>query len=680
MEKKPINPNFPHILHGGDYNPDQWQDRPDILREDMRLMKLANCNEMSVAIFAWQALEPEDGVFDFSFLDRAMDDIYAAGGRVILATPSAAKPAWLSKKYPEVLPVNEDGVRLSHGNRMKICFTSPVFRQKVAEVDRAIGERYAHHPALYAWHLGNEYSGQCYCPVCRRAFRDYLKEKYGTLDNLNRSIWSAFWSHTFTDWDQIDPPTPNGEGSLHALSLDWRHFCTRQTADFMRMEADSVREFNPDIPVTTNFMGFYMPLDYRELAKSLDFISDDVYPTWRADEEEDIKTAQCVSLRHDLMRSMKHAPWLLMESTPSLVNWHKFNKLKRPGVNELFGLGAVAHGADSVQYFQWRKSRGGAEKFHGAVVDHEGSENTRVFREVSHLGARLKKLDAVVGTLTRPKVAILYDWNSNWAIDFSQGFRNGDNKGVVQAAESYYAPLWNRGIDVEVISVEDDFSPYALIIAPMLYAVSAETGAKLDKYVADGGTLVGTYTLAMTDENDLCYLGGFPGAGLRKVFGIWNEEIDTLYPGESNLVVSGSGEYTAVDHCEIIHAEGAEVIAEYAGDFYAGGPAATRHSYGKGTAYYVAFRDTGEYAERLLGDILDELEIKSEFAGTLGHGVTAHSRTDGENVYVFLQNFSQSDSAASTTALWSDLETGERVTGDIALKALETRILTRPVK
>ncbi len=666
--------NYPHMIHGADYNPDQWQDRPDILKEDMRLMKLAGCNEMSVGIFAWSRLEPQEGVFDFSFLDKAMDDIYAPGGRVILATPSGARPAWLSQKYPEVLRVGTDRIRNEFGERHNHCYTSPIYREKVRIINEKLAERYANHPALIAWHISNEYGGECHCPLCRAAFREWLKLKYGTLDNLNREWWTAFWSHTFTDWEQIISPGPLGDSDLLGLTLDWKRFVTEQTADFMSAEIAAVRKFTPNIPVTANLMGFYNGLDYRRLSKKIDFVSWDAYPKWRGNDKSDISVAINASMTHDLMRSLKKRPFFLMESTPSLVNWHEYNKLKRPGMNELSSLQAVAHGADSVQYFQWRKSRGSSEKFHGAVVDHVGTENTRVFKEVAALGSRLKGLDFIVGTMPDAKAALLYDWDDRWALENSQGFARYDKK-IIPTLQSYYGALWKRGIDTDIIGAEDCFDGYRLIIAPMRYSVSAALGEKLKKFVENGGTLLFTYISAMVNENDLCYLGGFPGAGLSEVFGIWNEEIDTLYPGEKNSVKLGDEEYAATDYCELIHTNTAEVLAVYSQDFYSGMPALTVNKYGKGRAYYQAFRDEGEFTDRLVSQLLKECSIGSVFDGELPEGVTAHARTDGDSTYAFIQNFTYSEKTLETKTEWLNAESGEKINGSIVLKPLQTLIL-----
>lgn len=675
MKKIYINPNFKHFLHGGDYNPDQWQDYPEVLKEDMRLMKLANCNSMSVGIFAWAALEPEEGKYDFSFLDQAMDDIYDSGGRVILATPSGARPAWMSQKYPQVNRVTENRERRWFGLRHNHCFTSPVYREKVTQINTLLAERYANHPALIGWHVSNEYSGACHCDLCREAFRAWLKRKYGTLQRLNAQWWSAFWAHTYTDWSQIDPPSPLGERCVHGLYLDWRRFVTDQTIDFYKNEIVPLRKFTPDVPITTNFMGFSTVLDYRAFAKEVDFVSHDAYPTWRGD-ESDILRASEVSMRYDLNRSLKHKPFVQMECTPSNVNHHEYNKLKRPGAHMLSSMQIVAHGGDAVLYFQWRKNRGSWEKFHGAVVDHVGNENTRVFREVSEVGARLKKLDAVLGTMTESRVALISDWSNRWALDNAQGFQKNDKK-IHATLSKHYHPMWKRGINTDIIGEDDDFSCYDIIIAPMLYITSDNMIDKLERFVKNGGTLLCTYMLGMVNENDLCHLGGFPGGRLKDVFGIWNEEIDTLYPNDKNSVTFNGVTYDAVDYCELIHAQGAEVLATYNDDFYKGMPALTVNNYGKGKAYYIAFRDSGDFTDVVTERLLTECGVTSDFDGELPYGLTAHSRTDGENLYVFLQNFSTKPLTTSTAYTWVTVDGEQSVGGEITLDSYETLILSR---
>ena len=672
-----INPKFKHMIHGGDYNPDQWLDYPEFLSEDMRLMKLSHCNEMSLGIFAWAALEPEEGKFNFEWMDKVMDDIHKAGGKVILATPSGARPAWLAQKYNEVLRVTDRGERNSFGQRHNHCYTSPVYREKVKIINQKLAEHYKDHPALIGWHLSNEYGGACFCDLCKDAFRGWLKKKYGTIKNLNHQWWNSFWAHTYNDFDQINPPSPLGEFTVHGLKLDWKRFVSEQTTDFIKHEYDSVKSITPDVPVTTNLMGFYQGLNYRDVVKVIDFVSWDNYPRWK-NNSKDISEAQYSAMSHDLMRSLNGRPFFLMESTPSHVNWHEYNKLKRPGVHMLSSIQAVAHGSDSVQYFQWRKSRGSSEKFHGAVVDHVGTENTRVFKDVTAVGERLEKLDEIVGTVVRPKVALMYDWDNQWALDMAQGFQR-DNKKILPTLQQYYSACWSKGIDVDIIGAEShDFSNYKVIFAPMRYIVTDDLGAKFKEFVKNGGTLICTYMTGMVNENDLCHLGGWPGAGLREVFGIWNEEIDTLYPEDSNKVKLNDGtEVKAVDYCELIHSEGAKVLAEYDSDFYKGLPAYTVNNYGKGKAYYVAFRDDGSFTDRMVNEILNELNIKSEFDGKLKEGVTAHSRTDGENTYVFLENYTTEDFETETAIDWIEVDTNKSIRGRFTLPALGTMILKK---
>ncbi len=675
--KQYINAHFRHMLHGGDYSPEQWLDAPDVLTEDMRLMRLAGCNAMTIGMFAWTALEPEEGRFDFSFLDRTMDEVYANGGRVVLGTPSGARPAWLSQKYPEVLRTNENHSVNTHGKRQNHCLTSPVYREKVAKIDALLAQRYQNHPALIAWHISNEFGGACYCERCKAAFREWLKNKYGTLDALNRQWWTAFWSHTYTDWNQIDPPSALGEAFTHGLNLDWKRFVTDQTADFIRNEVQAIKPYTPDVPVTTNLMGFFAGLDYHVICKELDVISHDSYPSWKG-QPSDIALAAETAAVHDLNRSLLHKPFMLMECTPSLVNWQSYNKLKRPGMHMLASMQAIAHGSDTVKYFQWRKSRGCYEKFHGAVVDHVGHENTHVFREVAALGERLAMLDRLVGTQTVSRVAMLFDWPDFWAVENAGGFQNQDKK-MKPTFFKHYRPLWNRGINTDIIGCEDDFSKYDLLIAPMLYLIDSRLEEKLTAYVRSGGTLLCTYMTGMVNENDLVHLGGFPVGRLKEVFGIWNEEIDTLYPDECNLVECEGETYRAVDYCEIIHPSTASVLAAYTTDFYSGEAAATINAYGRGKACYLAFRDEGDFTDRVTGYLLELCGIQSDFDGPLPGGVTAHSRTDGEYVFVFLQNYNREVTQTFTDIEWITVDTHETIRGNIALAPYETKILSRKI-
>lgn len=688
MKRKfpPISSKVPRFLHGADYNPDQWLQYPEVLEEDIRLMKLANCNVMSVGIFAWAALEPEEGVFTFDWLDRILDTFAENGIYAFLATPSGARPAWMSQKYPEVLRVNANRVRNLHGLRHNHCYTSPVYREKVAIINRKLAERYAYHPAVIGWHISNEYGGECHCDYCQEAFRNWLKRKYGTLDQLNHAWWTAFWSHTFTDWSQIESPAPHGEHMIHGLNLDWKRFVTDQTVDFCRHEIAPLRAVNPDLPVTTNFMETYEGLNYWKFADVLDVISWDAYPTWH-DAEDETEQAVLFAFNHDMYRSMKGGkPFMLMESTPSTTNWQPVSKLKRPGMHLLSSLQAVAHGSDTVQYFQWRQSRGSSEKFHGAVVSHSGHEHTRVFRDVAELGNILSKFTEIVGTSVQPEVAVIFDWENRWAINDAQGPRN---KGIhyEKTVRQFYRAFWELGIPVDVIHMDSDFSQYKLIVAPMLYMVRTGVGEKMERFVREGGTLVTTYWSGIVDENDLCFLGGFPGP-LRKILGIWSEEIDALYDHDTNEIVFSktndlgmSGTYEVHELCDLIHLEGAKALAFYQRDFYAGRPALTVHQYGKGKAYYIASRTKEPFYRDFFESVTKQIGIQRVLDTELPYGVTAQLRTDGEYDYVFLLNFSKHEQTIRLgETQYTDLLQGTTISQSVPLPAYGVRILKRNVR
>ena len=641
QNKKHPCPRFPQLIHGADYNPEQWP--PEIWDRDMELMQLANCNEMTVGIFAWSTLEPQEGKYDFSLLDAVIEKVSAAGGKIILATPSGARPRWLAESYPEVLRVDSRGNREHFRGRHNHCLTSPIYREKVRAINEELARRYGNHPAVIAWHISNEYSGQCHCPLCAQAFRDYLREKFhNDIQALNRAYWTAFWSHTYDSFDQIEPPGDLTETGIHGLNLDWKRFVTQQTISFIENEIAPIRKHCPEVPVATNMMYEFTDLDYHKVARVIDFASWDCYPEWH--NGDDTVIAQRAAFWHDVYRSLKQKPFLLMESTPSLVNWKPYNKPKAPGLDTLSSLQAVFHGSDSVQYFQWRKSRGSSEKLHGAVVGHDGTADTRVFASVQRTGAVLQKINEIAGTLTDAPVALVLDWENLWALDDCQGYAQADKK-YFETLYAYHRVFWQKGINCDIVAPNADLSRYKLVVAPMLYVTSQATAENLSRYVAAGGTLYGTYMTATVDENDLCHLGGIPGCGLKEVFGITAEEIDTLYPSETRHALYKGNAHRLVDYCETLRLRGAQVLCSYGDGYYKDTAAVTCNRFGAGTAIYQACRDDGSLKTNLLEEWMDKLDIHSEVLGQLPQGVTCHSRTDGRYTYVFLENYLDQEAA-----------------------------------
>ncbi len=653
---------FDHIIHGGDYNPDQWIKTPEIWDEDMRLMKLAHVNSATINIFSWSLIEPEEGVYNFEWLDTMMDKLHANGISVILATPSGARPPWLAQKYPEVLRVEENGIRNEFGVRHNHCLTSPVYREKVRNINRIIAERYKNHPALKMWHISNEYCGECHCELCQEAFRNWLKEYYhNDIEELNDKWWNGFWSHRINDWSQINSPKYRGENHVSAMKLCWNRFVSDSHISFYENEIAPLKEITPDIPITTNFMKMYDGIDYQKFAKKLDLVSWDNYPAW--DKGSNCEVAAETAFVHDTFRSMKDGqPFFMMESTPSLVNWHDVNKLPKSGMQELSAIQSVAHGADSVQYFQWRKSKGGHEKYHGAVVDHCGHENTRVFRDVARLGERLEKLGSVVGKYSDARVAVIYDWENSWAVKHFCGYNN-INRNYLGECVKWYEPFYKKGISVDVIPMDSDFSKYDLVIAPFLYMLKDGTAERIEEYVKNGGNFAATYLSGIVDKDDMCFLGGFPANGLKDVFGIWCEETDSLPEGMKNSVVYNGKSYDVVHVCDIMHSTGAKILGEYQSDFYAGMPALTENSFGNGTAYYAAFRNDSDFADDFCSMLIEKTGISPDCAIKTDCGVTVRKRGNT----IFVMNFSDAEASVMLDREYKNIISGDTVSGRVAL-------------
>ncbi len=625
------------LCYGGDYNPEQWINYDGVWDEDIRLMKKAHINCVSLGIFSWSAIEKEEGIFDFSWMDTIINRLYENGIYVILATPSGARPPWLAQKYPEVLRVREDRMKRLYGRRHNHCLTSPIYREKTAIIDEKLSERYGKHPAVVMWHISNELSGDCHCERCQQGFREWLKIKYhNNIDELNEAWWSTFWSHRYTDWSQINSPSSIGENGVHAHTLDWKRYVTDSMIDFYNNEVAAVRKYS-DLPVTTNFMELE-DLNYVKMSEYVDVVTWDCYPRWHNNGETLLDTAMWTAFQHDMFRSMKQKPFLMMESTPSLVNWHETNKLKAPGMNILASLQAVVHGSDGALYFQIRKSRGGSEKFHGSIIDHEGSENSRVYKEAAEVGRILSECPEIKGSYTKSEVAVIYDFENGWAIKDLCGLKQ--ERGYKDTCIAHYSALKKYGINVDVIDRTADFSRYKVICAPMMYMLPEETADRIRDFVGKGGTFIATYLTSYVDENDLCHLKGFPGY-LMELFGIWNEEIDSIY--EKNAIISNGREYEVTDYCERIHPYSeTEILGVYKSDFYAGEPAVTKHAYGEGTAYYIAARTGQDYLKELYSNILVDNGLVPLAEKFNEESVSVVKRGDK----IFIMNFSDKETKA----------------------------------
>lgn len=630
------------LLHGGDYNPEQWLKRLDILEKDLDMLEKANCNVVTLGVFSWSTLEPEEGIFHFEWLQEIIDKLYKRGISTILGTPSGARPKWMADKYPEVLRVDETGHRNHFGFRHNHCYTSPVYREKVHIMNKKLAEEVAVHPGVILMHISNELGGECHCPLCQEAFRGWLKEKYQTIENLNDRWCTTFWSHTYQKFDQIESPSRIGETQLHGLNLDWKRFVTHQTIDFLRQEVAALREGGSELPVTANLMHFFGGLDYFKLAKEIDVVSWDTYPTWYKKPLIDI--AYDNGMCHDLMRSLKRKPFFQMESCPTSTNWQSVSKLKKPGMLFAQSMQAIAHGGEGALYFQIRQSRGASEKFHGAVIDHYGGEDTRVFREVSEVGAALKELKELAGTTTRSQVAMIYDWDSQWAMEDSQGPRN---KGLhyMETMLKYYRGFRKQGLNVDLIDMTCDLDAYKILAMPMVYMFKEGFAEKVRTFVENGGILITSYWSGIVDDTDRCYLGGTPH-GLMDVLGLRSTEIDGLYDWEENQMVPETGNqlgltdtYICKNLCDLVELRGAKPLMTYGSDFYQGYPCLTVNTFEKGNAWYVAADADEKFYADFLGKVVKDSCVSSGISEEIPDALEITVRERDNIKYYIYQNY-----------------------------------------
>jgi len=668
--------DFKKILHGGDYNPDQWLHAPEVIDEDFRLMKLAGCNAFSIGIFGWTSYERTEGEFCFDWLDRILDRMAEAGNKVILATPSGAKPAWMSKKYPEIRRVNATDWREPHWHRHNHCWSSPVYREKVRIINTRLAERYSGHPALAMWHVSNELgnddlAGQCHCGLCLGNWRRWLEEKYGTIEKLNRAWWASFWSHEFTAWDEIDPR----DWSMDGLSIDWLRFRNWQIQDWYDFEAGTLRPFTPHIPITTNFMGLLSWINYAEMAAKVDVIMDDQYPAYEIDDPGLIRSAVLISFKNNLYRCFKpEKPWMLIESCPDAPQWKSRMRPKPAALHQCEMIQALGHGAEGTCYFQWRKGLGSREKLSGAVVDHSGREDGRVFRGVAELSDHYSRLAPILGSVTWAQVGIVYDWEARWGLENSDGAA-GKNGAYDAVACAHYQPFWEQGINVDVFDSSHDFASYRLLILPQLWMLKPGVAERLRVFVESGGILVATCYLGICDESNLCFTGGWPGGGLMDLFGIWNEEYDTL-PAERRISLALAesnplglkGDFEAKELCAILHNTDADVVATHREGLFAGGPAITVKHHGSGQAWYVGARLEPDSLRAFHRTFIERLALEKSVDAELPCGVTAQSRNGKDADFVFFQNFTpHSKTVPLGSLIGRDLISGGMVSGTIEL-------------
>lgn len=663
-----ITPKVPHIIYGGDYNPEQWPQ--SVWAEDVRLMRAANVNLVSVGIFSWAKLEPQPDEYDFGWLDRLLDLLHENGIMANLATATASPPPWLARLYPESLPVTKDGVVLHPGARQHYCPSSAAYRERAAGLVGRIAERYKDHPVLAMWHVNNEYGchvSECYCDASAAHFRRWLENRYGDLERLNEAWGTAFWSQRYGRWDEILPPRSAPTFANPTQQLDFRRFSSDALLGLYEMEREILRGATPDVPVTTNFMGFFKPADYWKWAGREDVVSDDSYP-----DPSDPEAHVLAAMNRDLMRSLGGGnSWVLMEQTTVRVNWRRRNAPKEPGRMRLWSLQAVARGADGIMFFQWRQSKAGAEKFHSAMVPHVRPEDSRSWAEVKRLGEDLTKLDGLSGTRGEARTAVLIDWDNWWALELDS--KPSADVRMIEGLYFLYRPLFEANVPVDFAHPGSDLSSYDLVIAPNLYLVTDEAAENVRSFVEDGGTLLMSFFSGIVDENDHVRLGGYP-APFKDLLGLTIEDFVPLAEGATGCLATEEGASFSCDlWADLVHLRGAEALTTFADGFYGGMPAVTRNAYGGGSAYYLGTRPDAGYMGVLLERVCAEAGVGAPSEAPPGVEVVRRRSTEAS--YLFVLNHGEEAADVELEGPTVDLLSGAGRDGTLRLEPFGAAVL-----
>ncbi len=640
---QPLAGQQARIWYGGDYNPDQWPE--EVWDDDVRLMKKAGVNLVSVGIFSWAKIETSEGVYDFDWLDRIINKLGEAGIAVDLASATASPPMWLTQAHPEVLWKDYRGDVCQPGARQHWRPTSPVFREYALKLCRAMAEHYKGNPYVVAWHVSNEYGCHNrfdYSEDAERAFRKWCEERYGTIDAVNDAWGTAFWAQRMNDFTEIVPPRFIGDGNFMnpGKLLDFKRFSSDALKAFYVAERDALAEITPDLPLTTNFMvsAAGSVLDYDDWGREVDFVSNDHY--FIPGEAHLDELAFSASLVDGIARK---DPWFLMEHSTSAVNWRPVNYRKEPGQLVRDSLAHVAMGADAVCYFQWRQSKAGAEKFHSAMVPHTG-EDSAVFRDVCELGADLNTLadNGLLGTkLAKSKVAVVFDYESEWASEHTATPTQKVHH--VDEPLQWFRALADHGVTADVVPVRGAWDDYEMVVLPSVYLLSEETTRRVRDYVVGGGRLVVTYYTGISDERDHVWLGGYPGS-IRDVVGVRVEEFMPMgddFPGVPDCLGLSNGA-VAHDIADVIGSvDGtATVLETFKDDPWTGmdgAPAIVAHTFGEGRSVYVGARLGRDGIALSLPEILDSLGM-AEAGGNDGRVLRVEREGADGSRFVFSFN------------------------------------------
>jgi beta-galactosidase len=625
----------PPFRFGVDYYPEHWPE--ERWPEDARLMAEAGFNVVRLAEFAWSRMEPQDGKFDFDWLDRVLEILRSRGISAVLGTPTASPPPWLMTKNPDIFRLHKDGKRATYGNRCEYCPNHPDYHEYARRIVSAMAEHYSNHPAVIGWQIDNEMGGRCYCPVCQGKFQRWLKVHYGTLEKMNAAWGTDFWSHVYNDWSEVPVPLATSGSPNPGLALDFDRFASDSFVAYQQMQVDILRKICSGHFITHNFMGFgYEELDYYDLARTLDLVAWDNYPCgfWLTERPDPLDPA----LNADAMRGLKQKNVWVMEQQAGASGWEVVSPAPRPGELRLWAYQSIAHGADGIVFFRWRTARHGTEQYWHGLLDHDARPGRR-YEEIKGMGAELRRIgDQILGAAVKPQVALLNSYDSRF------GFRIQPNNPQFHYGRHFrqiYRAFYQKNTPVDIVAPTADLSVYKLVVVPAMYILKEDVAANLRHFVGAGGTLVVTPRTGVKDEANAVVNLPLPGL-LADLCGVIVEDYDALsqdIPQSVEFLVpelAGLKPLKAGLWCDILAPQKAEVIACYTQDYYAGKAAITLNRVGKGKAVYVGtFGETSLYSA-LFDWLLGDLRISAIL--DVPKGVEVTKRWQGERRMLFLLN------------------------------------------
>lgn len=626
MSHTPYSPGT--FLFGGDYNPEQWP--RETWAEDIALMQRAKVNTVTIGVFSWAMLEPREGEYDMAWLDEVIGNLDAAGIGFFLATPTASPPPWFSIAHPDALPIRANGTPVLHGSRDTYAISAPAYRDAARRIARLLAERYGQHPGLRGWHIHNEYGTIDYGPHAVRAFRDWLRSKYTTLEALNAAWYTAFWSQRYGAWDEILPPLQTQYLHNPAHLVDFKRFNSDEMLAAYSEQKDEIRATGSAAPITTNFMlATWNHLDQWSWSDAQDIVSIDHYLDTPGPDGD-----THVAYGSDLTRSWAGGPWVLMEQNATGIRVGDRLFTKEPDRMIRNSLGYIARGAQTSLFFQWRASAGGSEFWHGALVPHAGAD-TRAFQAAVELGGMLEKIAEVAsppadGLVVESQIGIVWDADGWWSLETP----HLPNDAITYSDEvrAAHRALWRGGYAVDFVRPGADASRYRLLVVSALYAVSADTALWLEEYVRSGGNLLVTFATGLADENQRIVPGGYPGM-LRSLLGVRAEQV---FPGADEDIVQLSNGLEAAAWTELLHLESANTVAEYGSGTLLGLPAITRRELGSGTATYVSTKLVQASLDVFLSELATEAGVVPVLEGAPALGVEAVRRRGATADYLFL--------------------------------------------